>query len=883
MKKFTIVLTTLVATVLLFSCKTQNSSYSTITNEVDKTTSTLSISDVNKSVSTTSSVVKKSSELPRTINNSDTEIILDTNLASNIIYVNDDANGNNDGTSWTNAFNDLQDAIAISTEGDQIWVASGIYYASDSDASDSFSLVDGTDLFGGFAGNETSIDQRDLTDSENISTLSGDFNNTPNDASDNTNNILIATNGIIDGFNIIDGYSARKIMPMQSNQTANSNSSNSKMGPPPMKGSSSKKMGPPPMRSNNSQVSRDNNLSATNQTNPNSDSVGHSSPDQVKSGDAESTTNGAGIVVWGVSAVIKNTTISNCYADKGGAVYVNVTGDLDAQPIFYNVIFENNSAQMRGGAISIDMFSDPIFVDCKFINNSCGSKGGAIYDDFGCSPRLYNCLFVGNDCEVAAAMGNDGASNPTIVNSTFTENNSTEQGAALYQGTGPFNDPVVYNSIISGNTSTNGQASVYNYNESNTAIYDSIVEGGYTGLSSNIIDTVATFDAEYNSTNSSYGYNSNDFGTRTDDELKQIISYLLSIESTSEPTPLSLTNNSKAIASSSTIYVSQDGIGDGSSKSNSMSDLQEAIYMANNYYVQYGKNVTINIANGTYTPGIERSSSFTLLDGVDLVGESESLTILSGEIQNDGDPTNNSYHVVIGSDNASLTNLSIRDGYADGKNGEVYDKLGAGLLNYAAGNRVIPTYEPTLGFDTKITNVTFTNNYAECGAAVYTYHGGNPVFTDCSFTNNIALYGGASYDVGGCASKYYNCDFSDNIAKYAGGAIFVDYGALSSYYNCDFTNNEAGTCGGVLYIIDRASQSILNDTDFSVLIDTTADSTGDTDIYSSAYFKNCTISGNKSANGDYDLYAVEGSYIKLVDTAVSSDNYYISFQSHLID
>ena len=869
MKKFTIVATTLVITILLFSCKTQNSSYSSIKSEVETTTPTLSFSDINKSIVHKAKVDVDIKEEIQTIDNTESESIIVENITSNIIFVNDDANGNNNGTSWEDAFNDLQDAIAISVKGDQIWVASGIYYASDNDATESFSLVEGTNLYGHFAGNETSIDQRDLTNIDNISTLSGDFNNTPKDPTDNTNNILIATNGIIDGFNIIDGYSPSKMKKMQSSQDINK--------------SPSKKMGPQPMMNNNTRLSNSMASSANDNTVNTPSSLGHSSPDQIKSGDAESTANGAGIVVWGVSAIIKNTTISDCYADKGGAVYVNVTGDLETQPIFYNVIFENNSAATRGGAVSIDMFSDPIFVDCKFINNTCDSKGGAIYDDFGCSPRLYNCLFVGNDCEVAGAMGNDGASNPTIVNSTFTENNSTEQGAALYQGTGPFNDPVVYNSIISGNTSKNGQASIYNYNESNTAIYDSIVEGGYTGLGSNIIDTVAIFDSEYNSTNSSYGYNSTSFGSRTDEELEQIISYLLNIESTSEPNPLSLTNNSKSIASSSTLYVSQNGSGDGSSKANPISDLQEAIYMANNYYIENGEYVTINISNGIYTPGSDRSASFTLLEGVNLVGESESLTILSGEIQNDGDSTNNSYHVVIGSDNASLTNLTIKDGYADGKDGEVYDKVGAGLLNYAAGNRVIPTYEPTLGFDTKITNVTFTNNYAECGAAVYTYHGGNPVFTECSFTNNTALYGGASYDVGGCASKYYNCDFSENKAIYAGGAIFVDYGALSSYYNCDFINNEAGTCGGVLYIIDRASQSILNDTDFSVLIDTKADSSADTDIFSSAYFKNCTMSGNTSENGDYDLYAIEGSYIKLVNTNVTSDNYYISFDSHIID
>lgn len=137
--------------------------------------------------------------------------------------------------------------------------------------------------------------------------------------------------------------------------------------------------------------------------------------------------------------------------------------------------------------------------------------------------------------------------------------------------------------------------------------------------------------------------------------------------------------------------------------------------------------VTIYLADGVYTPGTKKSDSFILQAGVRLMGESEENTILSGEIGTNS-KEDNSYHVVIGSDNASLNNLTIKDGYANGNNGEVYDKIGGGLLNYAAGNRVIPPYEPTLGFNTALSNVTFTNNYAESGGAVYTYHGGNPTF-----------------------------------------------------------------------------------------------------------------------------------------------------------
>ena len=46
---------------------------------------------------------------------------------ADIIYVDDDATAGGDGTSWSTAFNDLQLALAIVQEGDEIRVAQGIY------------------------------------------------------------------------------------------------------------------------------------------------------------------------------------------------------------------------------------------------------------------------------------------------------------------------------------------------------------------------------------------------------------------------------------------------------------------------------------------------------------------------------------------------------------------------------------------------------------------------------------------------------------------------------------------------------------------------------------------------------------------------------------
>ena len=101
-----------------------------------------------------------------------------------IIYVNANANGLNNGTSWTDAYKNLQDALAnAGLCVTQIWVAKGTYYPdhggsnTPGDITAAFAMRNNLAIYGGFDGTETDLAQRDWKN--NVTILSGDIDGVP--------------------------------------------------------------------------------------------------------------------------------------------------------------------------------------------------------------------------------------------------------------------------------------------------------------------------------------------------------------------------------------------------------------------------------------------------------------------------------------------------------------------------------------------------------------------------------------------------------------------------------------------------------------------------------------------------------------------------------
>jgi len=126
--------------------------------------------------------------------------------AQAVWYVDADATGAETGTSWTDAFTDLQDALAVVQAGDEVWIAEGTYKpTTGTDRTATFALRSGVALYGGFDGTETTRDERDWA--EHASVLSGDIG-TLGDSLDNAYHVVSA-DGTDGAMTALDGLIVR--------------------------------------------------------------------------------------------------------------------------------------------------------------------------------------------------------------------------------------------------------------------------------------------------------------------------------------------------------------------------------------------------------------------------------------------------------------------------------------------------------------------------------------------------------------------------------------------------------------------------------------------------------------------------------------------------
>ncbi|WP_013325039.1 beta strand repeat-containing protein [Gloeothece verrucosa] len=438
-----------------------------------------------------------------------------TPALSRVVYVRAGAGGSNNGTSWTNAYTSLQDALAAAQSGDKIWVAGGTYKpTTGSDRTATFTLKNNVEIYGGFAGTETSFSQRNV--STNVTTLSGDIG-TVNNTADNVYHVVTsnspANTAVLDGFTISGGNANGTVTGQSNGGGIFIPDSNPILRNLIVENNNATNIGGGLFNSTNSNYSLTSSIFRNNTASSGGAIYnGGSSPTLTDVTFTNNTaTSGGGAIFNAGNATFNNTTFGNNTALYGGAIF-----NSSNSPIFNTATFTSNIASGLGGAIYNDI-SNSTLNNVTFAQNRATNNGGAIYNSRSRSTitqgsfqdnrasnggaisnenlsdnlSLTNVSFILNraDGGLGGAIYNVNSNNLQITNNTFSRN-AAANGGAIYQiQNGPYSNPVIstiVNTTFSGNSANSGSAlfttESYGYNYSTTLRNSIIWDNGGTAI-----------------------------------------------------------------------------------------------------------------------------------------------------------------------------------------------------------------------------------------------------------------------------------------------------------------------------------------------------------------------------------------------------------------
>jgi predicted outer membrane repeat protein len=397
--------------------------------------------------------------------------------AAQTIYVKQNATGINDGSSWANAYTKLDDALVVAGAGAQIWVAAGTYKPDVS--TPAFSMESGVSLYGGFAGTETALNQRNFV--TNVTTLSGDRagDDSPTDLTinrtDNAVHVLYVQNGDSTKRAVVDGFVIRN-------------------------GNTKSATADPDYDKRGGGILAVAKLTVRNcifRENVGASGGGLAALDAFGSGlivshctfeNNFSSASCAGLYIrYATSGQVTNCVFKKNRTNRGSLYPQNTTGFVidsclfdgnktDASQfcaglftwqssfIVKNTIFRNNT-----GANATSMYNDGrdggnafTAVNCLFEKNSSTGYCAGMYN-WQTNATIKNCIFRSDTSSNAAGMYNDQRLNISkiVVDSCLFENNVTTD----YGGTGVFNNKGVTditNCIFRGNTAPSSAPGIYN-------------------------------------------------------------------------------------------------------------------------------------------------------------------------------------------------------------------------------------------------------------------------------------------------------------------------------------------------------------------------------------------------------------------------------------
>lgn len=323
--------------------------------------------------------------------------------------------GTADGTSWDNASNDIQLMINNSVKGDTIWVAGGTYkpnrkvsaldVITPNDRDNSFVLKDSIQIFGGFAGSETLLSQRNLENTANASILSADFNS--DDAFEFSGDTLNIANNAENAYHVIVA-----------------------------------------VEWDDDPLTPETRLDGFTITggNANDPAFSYAIVDQY---DIYRYAGGGILNRNACYPTLANLTITGNYAVYGGGAY---NRDI-SNATYINVSFIQNVAQFGGGVVNLNQTAATY--NNVTISGNRADAGGGMYNLNECNPSLINVDITDNFATVGGGGGIfNNNSSPVLNMATVSGNRATTYGGGIYAISGSL--PVITNTDISLNSAPTG-------------------------------------------------------------------------------------------------------------------------------------------------------------------------------------------------------------------------------------------------------------------------------------------------------------------------------------------------------------------------------------------------------------------------------------------
>ena len=800
------------------------------------------------------------------------------------IFVDLNASGSNNGSSWNNAHTNLQTAISNAQAGDEIWVARGIYRPTRTDRTISFTLKDNVKIYGGFEGSETALEQRNIQ--ANVTELSGDIG-TPNVNTDNTHHVVriesVSDKSLLDGFSITNGNAEESNNSENQGGGIYSQDSAAILANLTIRDNRARLGGG--FYSNKSEHELNNVVVENNFASRDGGGVYNDRSNSVFAGVTfngnVASRHGGAIHNQASEPEINNASFDGNIARSGGAIYNQASkGSLVDSSLL------NNGAFDRGGAI-YNFSSAPQIDRTIFQNNLASNVGGGIYsfqnlvfEDEGA--QIANSLFVGNISSIGGAIHHN-RSSILITNSTFTENTG-RVGAAISVDDN-FNTPSLLNSIVWNNQSLTEARAIAEGEDNIINVSNSIIEGGFQG--ENVSSQSPRFrdaaNLDFRLSAGSFGINQgNEEAIRGDRDLDRQPRIagngvdLGAYEGAGNKIDL------PDLERSATLYVDFDATGNnnGTSWANAYNNLQTAIAAA-----PFGSQIWV--AEGTYKPQGDRNDSFNLANGVAIYGgfagdETEvsqrniagNQTILSGDLGVVGDSSDNSYQVVNASNTGSrsiLDGLTVADGNADDNSvsngGGIYgDRSQAIFANLILEQNTARNFGGGIYLNDSFNqffNVSFLNNLSRNhGGGIYS-NDSTSILNNAVFKNNQADTGGAVFSTGTSFDRgnliIDGALLENNLATANSGGAIYHSGVIGNSFNINnavFRDNSATERGGGLYVVNTDDNpeltALKNSSTITNSIFTGNESKLGGAIYNSASTtsaSNLTIANNQAENG----------------------------------